>query len=259
MRDGTPAAKETRENLEERAVTAEGGTEEPVRQRNERDADLLVRVRRNDPRALREFVSRFDAILLYQARRMGVNAGERRTVVTEFLDDILVKLARSAAPNDLAPFVITSFRNFVTDMHREASIREQQSASDGDVTDLERVIKAGCSEFMLHAAEMRGIDDGAPPLAAVEMLDAVLECCSADEKALLVWSAHRVPLRDCALWMGISYNAMKQRMYRLRTRLARDCLERLQYLPAPDRVALTRILHRAGVQTIDDQTRGSAA
>jgi hypothetical protein len=96
-------------------------------------------------------------------------------------------------------------------------------------------------------------------LAAMEMLDVVFESCSDEEKTLLIWSAHRVPLRDCAVWMGISYSAMKQRMYRLRARLARDCLGRLRDLPAPDRIALTRILNRAGIQTNDDQTRGSAA
>jgi DNA-directed RNA polymerase specialized sigma24 family protein len=240
-------------------VSAANGMDVSARRRSESDTDLLVRVRSNDPRALREFVSRFDAILLYQARRMGVSEGERRTVVIEFLDDILVKLARSAAPKDLAPFVITSFRNFVTDMHRQASIREQRNESVEDVSGLERVIRAGCSEFMLRAAQAPSVDDTDPPLAAMEMLDVVFESCSDEEKTLLIWSAHRVPLRDCAVWMGISYSAMKQRMYRLRARLARDCLGRLRDLPAPDRIALTRILNRAGIQTNGDQTRGSAA
>lgn len=240
-------------------MSATKDTESSARDRSEADTDLLIRVKRNDPRALREFVARFDALLLYQARRMGVCKEDRRVVVTEFLDDILVKLARSPAPKDLAPFVITSFRNFVTDMHRDASARRQRDVSVDDTEGIERVVRSVCSEFMLRAAEPPAIDDHDPSSATVRMLRDVFESCSDQEQTLLIWSAHRVPLRDCAEWTGVSYNAMKQKMYRLRTRLACDCLGRMEQLPDADRMTLTRILNRAGIQTNVDQSRGTAA
>lgn len=88
------------------------------RNRRQRDADLLVGVRRTDASALREFVQRFEHMLLDQARKLGVRRSERRTVVTEFLDDVLVKLAACPAPRALTSFVVTSFRNFAVDMSR---------------------------------------------------------------------------------------------------------------------------------------------
>lgn len=239
-------------------------SEDGEQQRALREADvaLLIRIRRNEVRALREFAHRFEPVLLDQARRLDVSKSERATVVTGFLDDILVKLASSPSPSprSLPSFVVTSFRNCVADLHREAALRERRVASQEDMFGTERVVMAGCSEFMLRAAEGPDAEyelaAGSPGLGLVRTLFAE---CSSEDRQLLVWSAHRVPLRECAAWLGISYDSAKQRLSRMRARLIRQSVTHLSELSASDRANLVRLLHRAGVKMDDDQTEGSAA
>jgi hypothetical protein len=230
------------------------------RGRREADAELLGGIRRNEARALREFVLRFEPVLLDQARRLDVGASERRTVVTGFLDDILVKLASSPAPRSLPSFVLTSFRNCVTDMHRETALRARHSAAQDDTGGDERVVIAGCSEFMLRAAEGPAAEYGLTELnAGAELVHALFAECTREDRQLLVWSAHRVPLRECAEWLGISYDSAKQRLTRLRARLIRRSIAHLSELSESDRAHCVRLLDRAGVRMHDDQTEGSAA
>lgn len=232
----------------------------------ERDAELLLGIRRNELGALRRFVRRFEPILLDQARRLGVGASERRTVVTGFLDDILVKLARLPARNSLASFVITSFRNCVADMHRETVARERSLLAE-EVVGAEGVVRASCSEYMLRAAEGFSVADGASQsLPEASLVRLLFGGCSTTERQLLVWSAHRVPLRECAAWLGISYDTAKQRLSRLRARLIRESVAHLAALPDSDREELAARLRRAGVgigvktdvNTNKEAARGSA-
>ena len=248
------------------AEVSAGGGEERQRTQRDCDADLLTGVRRNELRALRQFVQRFEPILLDQARRLDVSRDERRTVVTGFLDDILVRLARTPAPRSLGSFVITSFRNCVADVHREAAAQGHNSLSD-ETDGGERVVRAGCSEFMLRSARGPDIEDEPSQTPGIALMTALLRGCSVQEKQLLVWSAHRVPLRECAAWLGISYDSAKQRLSRLRARLVRESIAYMAQLPASDCAELSRRLHIGGVETgahttvtTDNvQTRGSAA
>jgi DNA-directed RNA polymerase specialized sigma24 family protein len=229
----------------------------------EGDAQLLVGVRRNEASALRQFIARFEPILLDQARRMGIGRAERRAAVTDFLTDMLVKLARSPAPRLLVSFVITSFRNCVADTHREALMRERHALA-ADTVGEERVIRSSCSEFMLRAAAGPDTLDEEPDndccaQPGTALIRILFDGCTQEERQLLIWSAHRVPLRDCAAWLGISYDSVKQRLSRLRARLVHESVAHLSELSASDRANLTRRLNNAGVKTNNEQTRGSAA
>jgi SOS-response transcriptional repressor LexA len=151
---------------------------------------------------------RFEPVLLDQARRLRVSEGDRATVVTGFLDDMLMKLADSsvapplAPPRSLVSFVITSFRNSVIDLFRETSARERHSQSAEETIGAERLVRGTCSEFMVRAARGPAAEAGAGSTAAAALIRALLDGCSIQERQLLVWSAHRVPLRDCAVVAG---------------------------------------------------------
>lgn len=224
----------------------------------DRDLELIVGVRRADERALGEFAKRFHPILLDQARRIGVDGDDRRTVVTEFLDDLLVKLAATTStPRSLTSFVIAAFRNHVTDARRESAARGRHEREQSAGEPWDQVAGAGCSEFMLRSARGRSINEGRPP--SEELMRVVLDGCSVEDRQLLVWSSHRVPLRECARWLGIGYDSARQRLSRLRTKLIRGSAARLSELGEEDRAVLVRLLESAGVVVHDDNTRGSAA
>jgi len=226
--------------------------------RRERDFGLLAGIRRAELKALHAFVKRFDPILLDQARRLGIDRPERRILVTEFLDDILVKLAAGGAePRSLTSFVVTSFRNHVTDRRRESAARDRYVREQRTDERADQVAAAGCSEFMLRAAEGPWIDETKSPSA--ELVEVLFARCSVQDRQLLVWSTHRVPLRECAAWLGISYDSAKQRLSRVRARLLRDSVAHLSQLGEADRALLVRLLRRTGVKVDNDNTRGTAA
>jgi len=181
-------------------------------------------------------------------------------IVTGFLDDILVKLAsgKAEAPRSLTAFVITSFRNCVIDLRREAAVRERHARSQEEAIGTEYVVRATCSEFMLRAARGNGDGEESSSAAAARLVHVLLDGCSSDERQLLVWSAHRVPLRECAAWLGIGYDAAKQKLSRLRARLVRDSITHLSSLADPDRRELSRLLRRAGIRINDDGMRSTA-
>ena len=215
------------------------------------DTDLLIALRRCDAKAYDAFTRRFAAVLFDQARRLGVDVGDRETIVTEFLDDIIIRLATREAPRVLAHFVVTSFRNRVVDLRRAERRRDDREAANGDDAD---ALHASCSSYTLRAAEPAPSIDGAKTDAR-ELIEHVLAECSDDERRLLLWSAHRVPLREVAAWLGISHAAARQRIVRLRARLIRGTARHLAALAPAEHARVSELLRRAGVTiTIDPET-----
>lgn len=216
------------------------------------DADLLIALRRCDARAYDAFTRRFAAVLFDQARRLGVDAAERETIITEFLDDIIIRLATREAPRALGHFVVTSFRNRVVDTRRTARRRDER---DGEGVD---ALHGSCSAYTLRAAEPpSGVDE--TKSGARELIEHVLAECTDDERKLLLWSAHHVPLREVAGWLGISHTAARQRIVRLRARLIRGTARHLAALPSAERAQVSELLRRAGVTiTIDPETEDEA-
>jgi len=224
------------------------------------DIALLIRIRCEEGDALRDFVRRFRPLLLDQARRLGVERSERETVVMSFMDDVLLKLAHMRAPRSLATFVVTSFRNAMVEAWRADAGRTRRDINACELISGERVVSATCSAFALRAA--LGPEGDAPQAAApvAALMKEILRGCTDEERSVLVWSSHRVPLRAIAGWLGISYAAARQRSARLRTRLARESIQQLTNLHHADSVVITRLLRRAGVKMDEvGQTGGAAA
>lgn len=223
------------------------------------DVTLLVGIRREERDALREFARRFRPLLLDQAYRLGVDRSERETVVAAFLDDILLKLARIQAPRSLATFVVTAFRNQTVDAQRADMTRARHDAAECELIGGEQVIRATCSEFALRAALGADEDPASTTVPTTTLVNALMHACTQEECNLLVWSSHRVPMREIAQWLGISYVAAKQRLARLRTHLARESIQYLPNLDPADRAAITRLLRRADVVIDDSDTTGGVA
>jgi len=211
------------------------------------DTELLIALRRCDSRAYEAFARRFSGVLLDQAHRLGIDRSERETVVTEFLDDIIIRLATRESPRSLGYFVVVAFRNHVLDARRAAKRRTESTATDRD-----DVLHASCSAYTMQVAESAS-GASAHPSVARDLIARVVAGCTESERQLLLWSAHGVPLREVAGWLGISHAAVRQRIVRLRARLMRDTARHLDTLPPAERLRVTKLLRRAGVTitTID--------
>jgi RNA polymerase sigma factor (sigma-70 family) len=220
---------------------------------------LVIGIRERDSRALRAFVERFLPVLLEQARRLHVADGERVTTVTSFLDDIMMSLVKLDPPRALSSYVITSFRRCIAATYRRESAIERQAERQVEDMGASRVIGGSCSEFMLRAAASPDADDASSTVQGSALLRDLMASCTVDERQLLVWMSYRVPLRDCASWLGISYESARQRVSRLRARLKREGAAILAASSTPDRDVLVRILARSGMRQCDNKPEESEA
>jgi len=233
------------------------------------DVELVAAMRRNDLRALHEFSLRFRPLLLDQARRAGIPAGEREECVAEFLVDLAVRLVEmERAPRALAAYLAAAFRNRTASAHRDQARRDARDA--GEASEIggggERAVASACSEHSLRVVRGPGADDGTPLPPAVAALATQLRARLTDpERELLTWAAHYVPTRVIAGWLGVGHSAAKLRLWRLRARLRGDAVRYAAALPLAEREELLRFFRRAAaldddaLATIERGTPPSAA
>lgn len=208
------------------------------------DAALVAALRCQDEGALREFYLRFRPIVARAAVRLGVDPGDRDTLVDDCLADVAVHLITSSAPppRSLPAYLARSLRNRVLNDARaqaRARIREPQRPP-ADPTEAEL---AGSSEYARRAS---GSADGVPLSPALECLAAALERdLTEDERLLAVWMSHCAPQRDIAAWLGIAYKAAAKRVERLRERLQAAAIRHLETTDGEERRELLTFLGRA--------------
>lgn len=224
-----------------------------VRRSNADDLALLGAIRRGETGAIAKFITRMIPLLLDAARSAGIDASERHTLVLEFLDDIVLQLARSPAPNSPAGFVITAFRRRLSDRARADATRLRHDSDRCTAIGGEQTVAETCSDYTRRSVDGPAASDASPdPVRRViaDFLEQITAGCSDDDRRLLRYVSERASLHDAAGWLGISYDAVKQRLVRLRSRLRATALERIATLDADDRVIIVRLLVRAGVITI---------
>ena len=210
------------------------------------DPALVAALRCEDESAVREFYLRFRPMLLRAAGRLGVDPGERDTVVDDCLADVAVHLITSSAPppRSLPAYLARSLRNRVLNGAR-ARGRAQRRDALPDQADPTEAELAGSSE---HARRVSGEAEAAPLSPALERLAAVLErTLNDDDRLLAVWMSHCAPQRDIAVWLGIAHKAAAKRIERLRERLQLAALRHLETTDGEERLELLTFLGRASL------------
>lgn len=203
------------------------------------DAALVAALRCEDEGALREFYLRFRPTLLAAAGGLGVDPGDRETLVDDCLTDVAVHLITSSAPppRSLPAYLARSLRNRVFNRSRSRARAERR-----DETEIEL---AASSE---HARRASGEAEAAPLSPVLERLASTLESTlSADERLLAVWMGHCAPQRDIAAWLGIPYKAASKRIERLRERLQLAALRHVETTDGEERLELLTFLGRASL------------
>lgn len=216
--------------------TDEGGTgpgDEPGRQMGgvlhfwprRDDASLVAAMGTDEPGAIEEFLRRFQPVLLGAARGMGIPREERAVYVADVLTDAAERFASGHPPprTSLRAYLARWLRMRYVDARRTVRRRERLSRGAG-LTDDEGVMLAACSRAALRAS--RGADpdvedegEGVQP-ALARLARALLAEVSAEQRALLEAVGNEVTQEEIARELGISTRALRQRLYRLRKRMA---------------------------------------
>jgi DNA-directed RNA polymerase specialized sigma24 family protein len=208
------------------------------------DPALVAALRCEDEGAVREFYLRFRPMLRRAAGRLGVDPGERDTVVDDCLADVAVHLITSSTPppRSLPAYLARSLRNRVLNGARARARIRVARPDQADPTEAEL---AGSSE---HARRASGEAGAAPISPALERLAAALErTLTDDERLLAVWMSHCAPQRDIAIWLGIAHKAAAKRIERLRERLQLAALRHLETTDGDERLELLTFLGRAAL------------
>lgn len=226
------------------------------------DAALVAALRREERRAFAELYDRFAPRLVRLARAWGVPDGEREPLAVEVLGDVAMALARHAAPapRSLAAYLATSLRRRIGAAALSRARRARRAGTldgadearrfappsqDPDATG--HVGRLLCSEHALRAADP---DRPAPAVdpAIARLAEHLLAGMAEDDRRLLAWLAHDVPLRTAAEWLGLRYDAAGKRAQRLRTRLRARAERYVERLPdAEERRRVLAVLGRAAL------------
>lgn len=213
------------------------------------DSELLLEMRRDDASAIREFYRRFTPLLWKEASRARVRPEIRDDLVVDCLGDSAIHLMQAsvAAPRSLAGYLVVAFRNRVSNEYRSSARREATGSTATLMSDGERVVREVCSEASLRASAGPGAE--MPPLSPVlERLSRVVNAGITDqERQMLRWVAASIPQRLIAEWMGITHNAARARVLRLRERLIDLALRAETAWTPRERQELYEFFRRSGL------------
>ncbi len=212
------------------------------------DEAVVHAMRAGEEPAMREFIARYQSLVLVQARRFRVPEDERQHWTAEALYDVALALIRSTrpVPTSLPGYLIASCRRKAMMSERARRTRMVREAAVAGNVGGERVIVATCSEDSLRHA--RGLTPELRSLPAVleRLVEALDRRLDTGERTLLSWMGQRVPYSTMAAWLNISRSAVIKRAMRLRVRLLGVAMEFGQSLGSADRRELVRFFRRTG-------------
>jgi hypothetical protein len=114
----------------------------------------------------------------------------------------------------------------------------------------ERLIEHVCSEGALRDSLGPTVHQK-PTSRAVEGLAAFIRMHLTDEEQqILAWEERRMPHRQIAEWLGVSYDAATKRIWRLKRRSQTLAAHYAQVLPPEDRREMERLFRRAAVNGV---------
>jgi RNA polymerase sigma factor (sigma-70 family) len=213
------------------------------------DSELLKQMRRDDASAIREFYRRYTPVLWKEAARARVQPPVRDDLVNDCLSDSAIHLMQAsvAVPKNLTAYLVTAFRHRIVNEYRANARRTAVGLRAATVSENEPAVRELCSEASLRAS--------AGPGAEVPSLSPVLERLSRivnagitdDERQMLRWLAASIPQRVIAEWMGITHNAARARVLRLRERLIDLALRAETAWTPRERQELYEFFRRSGL------------
>ena len=212
------------------------------------DDAVVHAMRAGEEPAMREFIERYQSLVLVQARRFRVPEDERQHWTAEALYDVALSLIRSTRPlpTSLPGYLIAACRRKAMMSERARRSRMVREAAVAGNVGGERVIVATCSEDSLRQARGPAPEVASLPVVLERLVEALDDRLDTRERTLLSWMGQRVPYSTMAAWLEISRSAVIKRAMRLRVRLLGVAMEFGQTLDTADRRELVRFFRRTG-------------
>jgi hypothetical protein len=198
-----------------------------------------------------------------QARLLSVPIGDRDQLIETLLDDIVVHLVEvEAPPLELTSYIVRSLRNRVRTRHRNATrARENDERAYSEVAhSTERIVAECHSEYAMRASRPLDLADDAPLRSAIKKLaDQSARELSEEELFLLIGVGRRMPLRELGEQLGISHDAARRRLSRLRDRFIQLAIQYVRTLEPAERREIERFFRRADIHLSGTLTGSEAS
>jgi len=234
-----------------RASSGARGGSKPLPRSSYRDLDdsaLVDAMRSGDERAIDEFLTRFHRVVRDRARQSRLVGHNVEETIAELIEDVavLISIGRVRPTRSIAAYLMTVLR-------RRLAVA---SKADGDRSAVEsraaielpghgeRAVPSVVSESTWRATQ--GADWVPLPVpAAVERLASMIEeGLSKEERLILESLSNFVAQREICQWLGVSYAAGTQRIWRLRERLRQTAMTYADHFDQHEREELQTFLRR---------------
>ena len=167
----------------------------------------------------------------------------------DFLTDSALRLMQPtvAIPANLTGYLVAALRHRLANDRRAVKRRVAANAAAAGVGGGERVVHEVCSEASIRASAGPAYE--APALSPVlERLSCVIDAGISDtERQMLRWISASIPQRLIAEWLGITHNAARVRVLRLRERLIDVALRGDTAWSPTERQELYEFFRRSGL------------
>ena len=206
-------------------------------------------MRRDDSRAIDEFLVRYQRLLFDRARRAGIERRRCENCIIELLEDLAMGIVSGRLrPEKLSGYV---FRAFSRRFSRSARKKNDPARpvhgemADSDVEE-EDAFVAAHSDHSVRAS--RGADwEPARMSPALERLASMLDDgLTPDEQQLLGWMSRYIEIVRIADWLAINSDAAEKRITRLRARLREVAARHVSQFSDVERHELRRFFRRVG-------------
>jgi DNA-directed RNA polymerase specialized sigma24 family protein len=204
-------------------------------------ADLVGLLRQGNYDALQEFTARYAPLLINYVERAGFRVADVETVAVDLLTDIATQLieARSQPRGSMETYVVRSFRYRLASLHRQ---------SERDVTAHEQLLDpqdaSGCSQGTMTSSAGPEYERPALPPVLQRLSSMLDEGLTGEESDLLGAVSEYASQSDIAEWLGMSHDALRKQLERLRRRLRLIARRYINALSGPERAEIRRFFAR---------------
>ena len=204
-------------------------------------AELVRLLRQGSYDALQEFTARYAPLLINYVERAGFRVADVETVAVDFLTDIATSLiqARTLPKCSMETYVVRSFRYRLASLHRQ---------SERDVTAHDQLLDAqdasGCSQDSMRSSAGPEYERPALPPVLQRLSSMLDEGLTREESDLLGAVSEYASQGEIAEWLGMSHDALRKQLERLRRRLRLVARRYISALSDRERAEIRRFFAR---------------
>jgi DNA-binding CsgD family transcriptional regulator len=203
--------------------------------------ELVRLLRHGNHDAMQEFTVRYAPLLMDYVERAGFRVADVETIAANLLSDIAASFIprRSLPQCAMETYVVRCFKYRLASLHRQA---EREASACEQLLDPREA--SGCSEAALRSSAGPDYEPPALPPVLQRLSSMLDEGLSREESELLGMVSEYASQSDIARWLGMTHDALRKKLERLRRRLRIIARRYIAALSEKERAEIRRYFAR---------------